>query len=119
MGWVKENYSTLTQKIDDLETLTFDQVIKKIENDSFLGYPASLIAEEMEQEGDGANKDDRGGDKETPIHEYNLKKTQEMEKLELMKKELIEKYVYDDETEQQEEDLRRQLAQEEKMKKYY
>ena len=117
MDWVKENFSTLTQKIDNLEALTFDQVIKKIESDPFLGYPASLIAEEMKEE---VPAEDRGGNKEVPIHEYNLKKTQEMEKLEQMKRELIEQYVYDDdEAEQQEEELRRQHAQKEKMKKYY
>ena len=48
---MKENYSTLSQKIEDLESLTFDEVTTKIENEPYLGYPASLIADEMEHEG--------------------------------------------------------------------
>lgn len=44
-----------------------------------------------------------------PLHEFNLKKTKEMELLEQMKKDLIEQYVYEDEIEKKEKEILREI----------
>lgn len=94
-NWIKENYSLLLKKIPNLEEMTYKELEKIIENDGI--YDDEHMVEEEE-----------AGD-DVPLHEFNLKKTKEMELLEQMKKDLIEQYVYEDEIEKKEQMILREI----------
>lgn len=102
--WIRENYSSLEQKIPEIDSLTKDQLIEKLGSDGFYTQ-----TQELEEE---VNTGEEGAvEGEVPVHEFNHELSEEMEKLQQMKKELIDKYVYEDEIEKKEQILLRQIQQ--------
>ena len=99
--WIRDNFEKLGHMIPNLEDLSYEELTQILSREDVFEMAM------QEEEGEG----------EVPVHEFNEKKSKEMLILEQMKKELIEKYVYEDEIEKKEQMILRQIEQTENEKK--